>query len=96
MADFKSLRGNRILVTRPIREKSKFIVDKETDDALDAEYLVNLNRLTVYAVGNLVTDINVGDEILVDLSAINNKPVIFEIDGKDRILISTFDVILVW
>lgn len=96
MKDFKELRGNRILVTRPIREKSKVLMDKATEAALDAEHLQNFNRLEVYAVGNLVTDINVGDEILVDLSLLNNKPVIHIIGGKQRILLSIFDIILVW
>ena len=96
MADFKQLRGNRLLLDLPEKEESKFILDKETEEAVDAEYLLKLNRLKVYAVGDLVTDIKVGDEILVDLSALSNKAVIYNIGGAERILLSIFDVILVW
>ena len=96
MADFKSLRGNRILVTRPIREESKVILSSEAKEEADRQYLLEHNRLTVYAVGDLITDIKVGDEILVDLSALTNKAVIYNIGGSERILLSIFDVILVW
>jgi hypothetical protein len=96
MADFKQLRGNRLLLDLPEKEESKFILDKETEEAVDAEYLLKLNRLTVYSVGDLVTDINIGDEVLIDLSALRGKPVKFNIGGKERLLVSPFDVILIW
>ena len=92
MADFKALRGNRILVNRPEKDEIKVILNKEAQEAKDAEDLIKHTRLKVYAVGDLVTDINVGDEILAELS----KSLVYNIAGKDRILISTFDVILVW
>lgn len=93
MADFKSLRGNRILVTRPEEEEqSKVILTEEAKAARDEEKLRRHTRLEVYAVGDLVTDIQVGDEIMAELS----KALIYNIGGKDRILLSTFDVILVW
>jgi len=96
MADFKQLRGNRILLELPEREENKLILDDETKEALDAEYLLKLNKLTVYAVGDLVTDINVGDEVLVDLSTLRGKSVKYVIGGKERLLVSPFDVILIW
>lgn len=96
MADFKLLRGNRILLDVPEKEESKVILDEETQADLEKEYLSKFDRLTVYAVGDLVTDINVGDEVLVDLSAIRGKSVKFTIGGKERLLVSPFDIILVW
>jgi hypothetical protein len=96
MADFKQLRGNRLLLDLPEKEESKFILDKETEEAVDAEYLLKLNRLKVYAVGDLITDIEIGDEVLIDLSTLRGKPVKFSIGGKDRLLVSSFDIILVW
>jgi len=49
----------------------------------------------VYAVGDLITDIKVGDEILVDPAALQKSPVI-PIAGENKLLVSPFDVILVW
>jgi hypothetical protein len=95
MADFKLLRGNRLLLDLPKKEEGKLIVDENTKEALEKEMMQKLNKLTVYAVGDLVTDIKAGDEILVDPAALSKAPVL-PIGGENKLLISPFDVILVW
>jgi hypothetical protein len=95
MADFKQLRGNRLLLDLPKKEEGKLIVDENTKEALEKEMMQKLNKLTVYSVGDLVTDIKIGDEILVDPSALSKAPVI-PINGENKLLVSIFDVILVW
>ena len=95
MADFKQLRGNRLLLDLPKKEEGKLIVDENTKEALEKEMMQKLNKLTVYAVGDLITDIKVGDEILVDPAALQKSPVI-PIGEENKLLVSLFDVILIW
>jgi hypothetical protein len=95
MTDFKQLRGNRLLLDLPKKDEGKLIVDENTKEALEREMMQKLNKLTVHAVGDLITDIKVGDEILVDPSALGKAPVI-PINGENKLLVSPFDVILVW
>ena len=95
MADFKLLRGNRILLDLPKKEEGKLIVDDNTKEALEKEMMQKLNKLTVYSVGDLVTDIKAGDEILVDPAALSKSPVI-PIGEDNKLLVSPFDVILIW
>ena len=95
MTDFKQLRGNRLLLDLPKKDEGKLIVDENTKEALEKEMMQKLHKLTVYSVGDLVTDINAGDEILVDPSALGKAPVI-PINGENKLLVSPFDVILVW
>ena len=95
MSEFKLLRGNRILLDLPKKEEGKLIVDENTKEALEKEMMKKLKKLTVHAVGDLVTDINVGDEILLDVTALSKAPVI-PINGENKLLVSPFDVILVW
>lgn len=95
MADFKQLRGNRLLLDLPKKEEGKLIVDENTKEALEKEMMQKLNKLTVYSVGDLVTDIKPGDEILVDPAALSKSPVI-PIGDDNKLLVSPFDVILVW
>lgn len=95
MADFKLLRGNRLLLDLPKKEEGKLIVDENTKEALEKEMMQKLNKLTVYSVGDLVTDIKAGDEILVDPAALSKSPVI-PIGEENKLLVSPFDVILVW
>jgi hypothetical protein len=95
MKDFKQLRGNRLLLDLPKKEEGKLIVDENTKEALEKEMMQKLNKLTVYAVGDLVTDIKAGDEILVDPASLQKSPVI-PIGEENKLLVSPFDVILVW
>jgi hypothetical protein len=95
MADFKILRGNRLLLDLPKKEEGKLIVDENTKEALEKEMMQKLNKLTVYAVGDGVSDIKAGDEILVDPASLQKSPVI-PIGEENKLLVSPFDVILVW
>ena len=95
MTDFKKLRGNRLLLELPKKDEGKLIVDENTKEALEREMMQKLNKLTVHAVGDLVSDIFEGDEILVDPASLGKAPVI-PINGENKLLVSPFDVILVW
>ena len=95
MADFKKLLGNRILLNLPKKDEGKLIVDENTKEALEKEMLQKLKKLTVHAVGDLVSNIKIGDEILVDPAALGKAPVI-PIGEENKLLVTPFDVILVW
>jgi hypothetical protein len=95
MADFKKVLGNRILLDLPKKEEGKLIVDENTKEALEKEMMQKLNKLTVFAIGDNVTNVNVGDVILVDPASLTKAPVI-PIGGENKLLISPFDVILIW
>ena len=95
MANFKQLRGNRLLLDLPKKEEGKLIVDENTKEALEKEMMQKLKKLSVYAVGDLVTNIKAGDDILVDPAALGKAPVI-PIGDDNKLLVTPFDVILVW
>lgn len=94
--EFQKLLGNRIYVELPKKEESKLVVDENTKEALQREMLKKMSKLTVYAVGDTVTNVAVGDVILVDPGSLSKAHVIPLSDEKDVLLISPFDVIHVW
>jgi hypothetical protein len=96
MADFKTLRGNRVLLNIPKKEEGKLIVDENTKEALEKEITEKLNKLTVYAVGDLVTDIKAGDEVFVDPTAIRTRAFTIPIGDDRKMLVSPFDIVIVW
>ena len=96
MNKFKKLLGPRLFLQLPKKEEGKLIVDENTKEALEREMMKKLQRLTVSAVGDGVNDINVGDEVLVEASAISKAPVIPMGEDNNQLLVSRFDVILVW
>lgn len=93
---YKKLLGNRIYVDMPKKEESKLIVDDNTKEALQREMLKRMSKLTVFDVGDLVTNIKVGDVILVDPGRLKDAIVIPLSSDKDVLLVSPFDVMHVW
>jgi ERCC4-type nuclease len=93
------LLGNRIYLEMPKEdESSKLIVDDNTKEALQRELLNKMSKLKVLQVGTIVTEIKVGDYVLVDPKALNNATLVpISDDGEERvILVSPFDVIQIW
>jgi hypothetical protein len=96
--EFKRLIGNRIYLEMPKKEEeSKLIVGENTKEAVKKELLSKMSRLKVYAVGDLVTNISVGDEVLVDPEALARKATIVPLSqDKEVLLVSPFDIVHVW
>ena len=93
------LLGNRIYLEMPKEdEESKLIVDENTKEALQRELLNKMSKLKVLQVGTIVTEIKVGDWVLVDPAALNKATLVpISEDGEERaILVSPFDVIQIW
>jgi hypothetical protein len=93
------LLGNRIYLEMPKEdEESKLIVDENTKEALQRELLNKMSKLKVVQVGTVVTEIKVGDWVLVDPAALNKATLVpISDDGEERvILVSPFDVIQIW
>jgi hypothetical protein len=93
---FKKLRGQRVYITLPPREESKLIVDENTKEALNKELLVKMSKLQVFAVGDLVSDIQEGDWVLVDPSALSKGLLVPISDKQTVLMLSSFDVIHIW
>ena len=92
------LLGNRILLEMPPQDdNNKIVVDENTKEALQRELLNKMSKLKVVAVGTVVTEIKVGDYVLVDPAALNKATLVPINDNDDRaILVSPFDIIQVW
>ena len=93
-----TLLGNRIYLEMPPQdEESKIVVDENTKESLQRELLNKMSKLKVLQVGTLITEIKVGDWVLVDPAALNKATLVPINDNDDRaILVSPFDVIMVW
>jgi hypothetical protein len=92
------LLGNRIYLEIPKEaEESKLVVDENTKEALQRELLNKMSKLKVIKVGTLVTEIKEGDWVLVDPAALNKATLVPFSDNDERaILISPFDIVMIW
>ena len=91
------LLGNRIYLELPKEDvESKLIVDDNTKEALQRELLNKMSKLKVHSVGTSIMDVKVGDWVLVDPAALNKATLVPITDEENVILVSPFDVIMIW
>ena len=93
----KKLRGRKVLVNIPILDqpKTKIELSPETQAELDKEFTKKLTRLEVFAVGNLVEDVEVGDLVYIAGSGLETAERI-EVDGVIKLLIDDYHVNIIW
>jgi hypothetical protein len=90
------LLGNRIYLEIPKKEESKLIVDENTKEALEKEMIKKMSKLKVHSVGTANTEIKVGDVVLVDPAALQKAPLIPLSETENVLLVSPFDIIMIW
>jgi hypothetical protein len=91
------LLGNRIYLELPKEDvESKLIVDDNTKEALQRELLNKMSKLKVHSVGTAIMDVKVGDWVLVDPAALNKATLVPITPEENVILVSPFDVIMIW
>jgi len=92
------LLGNRIYLEMPIKEneENKIVVDENTKEALQREMIKKFSKLTVHTVGDIVSNIKAGDVVLADPAVLAKAPLINLSDDEQVLLVSIFDVIMIW
>jgi len=91
------LLGNRIYLEMPKQdEDSKLIVDDNTKEALQREMLKKFSKLTVHTVGDTISNIKTGDVVLVDPGVLGKAPLVDLSETEQVLLVSPFDVIMIW
>lgn len=94
--EFKKLLGRRVYLEIPEEPKSDLYLDDETKAALEAERAKKYCRLAVYAVGTDVTDLQEGDEVMIDPSSAAKVMKIPLGPDKEVLLVSIFDIAHIW
>ena len=97
MSVFKSLRGRTILLDVPQRKKSSIELSAKDEEVMMQEAAKLWNKLNVYAVGDKVEEVKVGDQVYVRTSALNMEQVErIDIDGEIKLVLNEGDVIIIW
>ena len=90
------LLGNRIYLEIPKKEESKLIVDENTKEALEKEMIKKMGKLRVHSVGTANIEVAIGDYVLMDPAALSKAPLIPLSEEETVLLVSPFEVIMVW
>ena len=81
----------------PKRKESAIQLTAKDEDMIMQEAAKLWNKLNVYAIGDKVEEIKVGDKVYVRTSSLNMEVVErIEIDGEIKLVLNEGDVIIVW
>lgn len=89
------VRGQRVLLTPPEIKKSAIELDANLEKQLWEEQMKKWNELEVFAVGEEVEGIEVGDRVSVNLMFLRNAEHV-EIEGEDKIIVRAAEISVVW
>jgi hypothetical protein len=94
---FRSLRGRAILLDVPKRKESSIQLSAKDEEIIMQEAVKMWNKLTVFAVGDKVEEVSVGDQVYVRTSALNMEVVErIDIDGEVKLVLNEGDVVIIW
>lgn len=92
---FKSVKGIRVLLTLPERDTKGIELSPELKEELDREYAAKLDKLEVYAIGETVEGITVGDLVYVPTEELKRGTFV-TINDEPKLMVSALAVALVW
>jgi len=95
MNPFKTLRGRRILIEVPVKKESVITLSEKDQDALMYEAMKQWNRLTVYAIGDKVEEIAVGDSVYIPVPQLEQAEKV-DIDGSVKLMFNEMDIAIIW
>lgn len=90
-----TVKGHRVLLNRPTREERLIQLTPEMEEELNMKELANLKRLEVYALGEEVTNVKVGDFVYVNLMYLQSAELV-EVEGEEKIMVRDSDIAIVW
>ena len=65
------------------------------EEEFNMKELANLKRLEVYALGEEVTNVKVGDFVYVNIMYLQSAELV-EVEGEEKIMVSDRDIAIVW
>jgi len=90
-----TVKGHRVLLNRPKREERLIQLTPEMEEELNMKELASLKRLEVYALGEEVTNVKVGDFVYVNLMYLQSAELV-EVEGDEKIMVNDRDIAIVW
>lgn len=92
---FKTLKGRRILLEKPVRPESTIELTEDVKRRMEEEMMRKWTSLEVYAVGEDVESVVPGDKVYVPSAGLNSAEVV-DINGELKLMIGEFDIAIVW
>lgn len=90
-----TVKGHRVLLNRPKREERLIQLAPEMEEEMNMKELIGLKHLEVYAIGEEVTNVKVGDVVYVNLMYLQSAELL-EVEDTQKIMVRDSDIAIVW
>ena len=95
MSNF-TIKGKRILLSKPHKEKSSIELTAPQQAEIDAELMKKWTNLEVFAIGEEVTAVKPGDKVYIPTFILQSAEII-DLDGDGiKIMVGEQDVAIIW
>jgi hypothetical protein len=89
------LKGKRVLLNKPEVKESQFELSESDKHALEMDMRKTWTKLEVYAIGDEVESVKVGDKVYMGITGLQASEAV-ELEDGIKLMVAERDIAIVW
>ena len=89
------LKGRRVLLNKPEVKESQFELSESDKHALEMDMRKTWTKLEVYAIGDDVESVKVGDKVYMGITGLQASEAV-ELEGGMKLMVAERDIAIIW
>lgn len=89
------LKGKRVLLNKPEVKESAIQLSEADKMALEMDMRKTWTKLEVYAIGDEVESVKVGDKVYIGITGLQASEAV-ELEGNMKLMVAERDIAIVW
>jgi hypothetical protein len=89
------LKGRRVLLNKPEVKESQFELSEADKLALEMDMRKTWTKLEVYAIGDEVESVKVGDKVYMGITGLQSSEAV-ELEDGIKLMVAERDIAIVW
>jgi len=89
------LKGKRVLLNKPEVKESAIQLSEADKVALEMDMRKTWTKLEVYAIGDEVESVKVGDKVYIGITGLQASEAV-ELEGNMKLMVAERDIAIVW
>jgi S-adenosylmethionine:tRNA-ribosyltransferase-isomerase (queuine synthetase) len=89
------LKGKRVLLNKPEVKESQFELSESDKHALEMDMRKTWTKLEVYAIGDEVESVKVGDKVYMGITGLQASEAV-ELEDGMKLMVAERDIAIVW
>ncbi len=89
------LKGRRVLLNKPEVKESQFELSESDKHALEMDMRKTWTKLEVYAIGDDVESVKVGDKVYMGITGLQTSEAV-ELEDGMKLMVAERDIAIIW